>query len=110
MYTPIARLTLDSVEGVTKLDVRVLGQEFTLEGVCWCFSRTQAFLFDSMLFMQLPSVGTSELLRVLSPYIQDDFINERFAHLPNRFAIPDVRMLNDFRRSLAAGGFRQITK
>ena len=32
-----------------------------------------------MLFMQLPAVGTSELLRVLSPYIPDDFINERFA-------------------------------
>jgi hypothetical protein len=126
------------------------------KSVCWCFSRTQALLLDSMLFMQLPSVGTSELLRVLSPYIPDDFVNERFArrrregrrarfspaqlwrvhllvlltrtfsfnalirclpeqeqwrrfaHLPNRFAIPDVRMLNDFRRSLGAGGFRHI--
>lgn len=106
--------------------------------------------------MELPPVGTCELLRVLSPHIPDDFINEhfvrqrregrrvrfssaqlwrvhllvlltrtfsfnalirclseqeqwrRFAHLPNRFTIPDVRMLNDFRRALGAGGFRQI--
>jgi hypothetical protein len=106
--------------------------------------------------MQLPPVGTSELLRILSPHVPDDFINERFArqrregrrlrfsaaqlwrvhvlvlltrtfsfnalirclseqeqwrrfaHLPNRFAIPDARMLNDFRRALGAGGFRQI--
>ena len=106
--------------------------------------------------MKLPPVGTCELLRVLSPHIPDDFINERFArqrregrrlrfssaqlwrvhllvlltrtfsfnalirclpeqeqwrrfaHLPNRFTIPDVRMLNDFRRALGVGGFRQI--
>jgi len=106
--------------------------------------------------MQLPPVGTSELLRVLSPHIPDEFINERFArqrregrrlrfsaaqlwrvhllvlltrtfsfnalirclpeqeqwrrfaHLPNRFAVPDVRMLNDFRRALGAAGLRQI--
>lgn len=106
--------------------------------------------------MELPPVGTCELLRVLSPHIPDDFINERFArqrregrrrcfssaqlwrvhllalltrtfsfnaltrclpkeeqwrkfaHLPNRFTIPDVRMLNDFRRVLGVGGFRQI--
>ena len=106
--------------------------------------------------MELPPVGTCELLRVLSPHIPDDFINERFArqrregrrlrfssaqlwrvhllvlltrtfsfnalirclpeqeqwrrfaHLPNRSAIPDVRMLNDFRRALGVGGFRQI--
>ena len=106
--------------------------------------------------MELPAVGTCELLRVLSPHIPDDFINERFArqrregrrlrfssaqlwrvhllvlltrsfsfnalirclpeqeswrrfaHLPNRFAIPDVRMLNDFRRALGVAGFRQI--
>src|SRR5262245_16228679 len=98
--------------------------------------------------MQLPPVGTHELLRVLSPYVPDEFINQhfalqrregrrrrfcaaqlwrvhllvlltrtfsfnalvralpeqeqwrRFAHLPNRFAIPDVRMLSDFRRAL----------
>jgi len=106
--------------------------------------------------MQLPPVGTCELLRILSTHIPDDFINKcfprqrregrrvhfsaaqlwrvhllvfltrtfsfnalirclpeqeqwrRFAHLPNRFAIPDVRMLHDFRRGLGAGGFRQI--
>ena len=106
--------------------------------------------------MKLPPVGTCELLRVLSPHIPDDFINERFArqrregrrlrfssaqlwrvhllvlltrtfsfnalirclpeqeqwrrfaHLPNRSTIPDVRMLNDFRRALGVGGFRQI--
>ena len=106
--------------------------------------------------MELPPVGTCELLRVLSPHIPDNFINEcfarqrregrrlrfssaqlwrvhllvlltrtfsfnalirclpeqeqwrRFAHLPNRSAIPDVRMLNDFRRALGVGGFRQI--
>ncbi len=28
--------------------------------------------------MELPPVGTCELLRVLSPHIPDDFINERF--------------------------------
>lgn len=106
--------------------------------------------------MELPPVGTCELLRVISPYIPDGFINERFArqrregrrlrfssaqlwrvhllvlltrtfsfnalirclseqeqwrrfaHLPNRFTIPDVRMLNDFRRALGVSGFRQI--
>jgi hypothetical protein len=106
--------------------------------------------------MQLPSVGTSELLQILSLHIPDDFINQRFAlqrregrrlrfsaaqlwrvhllvlltqtfsfnaltarlpkqeqwrrfaHLPNRLAVPDVRMLNEFRRALGAGGFRQI--
>lgn len=106
--------------------------------------------------MELPPVGTCELLRVLSPYIPDHFINEqlarqqregrplrlssaqlwrvhllvlltrtfsfnalvrclpeqeqwrRFARLPNRFAIPDVRMLSDFRRGLGVSGFRRI--
>jgi len=106
--------------------------------------------------MQLPPVGTIDLLRLLSPYIPDDIINQclprqrregrrlrfssaqlwrvhllvlitrsfsfnallrslpeqeqwrRFAHLPNRFAIPDVRMLSDFRRAVGAAGFRQI--
>ena len=106
--------------------------------------------------MELPPVGTCELMRVLSPFIPDDFINERFArqrregrrlrfsaaqlwrvhllvlltrtfsfnalirglseqeqwrrfaHLPNRFAIPDARMLNDFRRALGVSGFRQV--
>jgi Transposase domain (DUF772) len=108
--------------------------------------------------MQLPPVGTSELLKVLSPHIPDDFINQRFAlqrregrrlrfsaaqlwrvhllvllthtfsfnalvrrlveqeqwrrfaHLRNRFAVPDVRMLSDFRRALGAGGLRQINR
>jgi len=111
----------------------------------------------SMLGMPLPPVGTSELLRVLSPHIPDQFINERFvrqrregrrlrfsaaqlwrvhllalltrtfsfnalirclpeqeqwrrfAHLPNRFAVPDVRMLKDFRRALGAGVFVRST-
>lgn len=106
--------------------------------------------------MELPAVGTCELLRVLSPHIPDNFINERFArqrregrrlrfssaqlwrvhllalltrtfsfnalirclpeqetwrrfaHLPNRFAIPDARMLNDFRRVVGVAGFRRI--
>jgi len=110
-----------------------------------------------MLGMPLPPVGTSELLRVLSPHIPDQFINERFvrqrregrrlrfsaaqlwrvhllalltrtfsfnalirclpeqeqwrrfAHLPNRFAVPDVRMLKDFRRALGAGVFVRST-
>lgn len=120
------------------------------------FHRTQSFSLGSMLVMQLPPVGTSELLRILSPHIPDEFINERFsrqrregrrlrfnaaqlwrvhllvlltrtfsfnalvrllpeqeqwrrfAHLPNRFALPDVRMLSDFRRCLGAAGLRQI--
>lgn len=106
--------------------------------------------------MELPPVGTCELLRVLSPHIPDDFINARFArqrregrrlnfrsaqlwrvhllvlltrtfsfnalirclreqeqwrkfaHLPNRFTIPEARMLIEFRRALGVGGFRQI--
>lgn len=32
----------------------------------------------------------------------------RFAHLPNRFTVPDVRMLHEFRCALGASGFRQI--
>jgi len=120
------------------------------------FCQAQEFLLGSIKGMELPAVGTCELLRVLSPRIPDDFINEhlarqrregrrlrfsstqlwrvhllvlltrtfsfnalirclreqeswrRFAHLPNRFAIPDVRMLNDFRRALGVAGFRQI--
>jgi hypothetical protein len=32
----------------------------------------------------------------------------RFAHLPNERAIPDVRMLHEFRRRLGAGGLRAI--
>lgn len=106
--------------------------------------------------MELPPVGTCELLRVLSPHIPDDFINERFprqrregrrlsfssaqlwrvhllvlltrtfsfnglirclreqeqwrnfAHLPNRFTIPEAHMLNNFRQALGVSGFRQI--
>lgn len=106
--------------------------------------------------MRLPPVGTNELLRVLSPHVPDEFINEhfawqqregrrlrfcaaqlwrvhllvlltrtfsfnglvralseqeqwrRFAKLPNRFAVPDVRMLHEFRRAMGATGLRQI--
>ncbi len=106
--------------------------------------------------MQLPPVGTSKLLQLLSPFIPDAFINDRFtfrqregrrlrfsaaqlwrvhllvsltrtfsfnalvralaeqeswrrfAHLPNRFTVPDVRMLHEFRVALGAIGFRQI--
>jgi Transposase domain (DUF772) len=120
------------------------------------FCQLQGFLLSSIKGMELPAVGTCELLRVLSPHIPDDFINERFArqrregrrlrfssaqlwrvhllvlltrsfsfnalirclpeqepwrrfaHLSNRFAIPDGRMLNDFRRALGVAGFRQI--
>lgn len=32
----------------------------------------------------------------------------RFAHLPNEHAIPDVRMLHEFRQRLGAGGLRVI--
>lgn len=108
--------------------------------------------------MELPPVGTCELLRVLSPHIPDDFINERFprqrregrrlgfnsaqlwrvhllvlltrtfsfnalirclreqeswrkfARLPNRFAIPEAHMLNNFRQALGVSGFRQINR
>ncbi len=120
------------------------------------FGRKQGFLFGSILNMQLPPVGTNELLRVLSPHVPDEFINEhfsrqqregrrlrfcavqlwrvhllvlltrtfsfnalvralpeqeqwrRFANLPNRFAIPDVRMLHEFRRAMGTTGLRQI--
>jgi hypothetical protein len=32
----------------------------------------------------------------------------RFAHLPNERAVPDVRMLHEFRSRLGPGGFRAI--
>jgi hypothetical protein len=124
-----------------------VGASFGADGGC---------RFGSILNMQLPPVGTSKLLQLLSPFIPDAFINDRFtfrqregrrlrfsaaqlwrvhllvsltrtfsfnalvralaeqeswrrfAHLPNRFTVPDVRMLHEFRVALGAIGFRQI--
>jgi hypothetical protein len=108
------------------------------------------------MFSMLPPMGTSALLRSLSPYIPDDFINQlqlrsrgggrrhafslaqlwrvhllalltpvhsfnllcrllpeqrawrRFAHLPNRRRVPDVRMLHEFREQVGVAGLRRI--
>ena len=106
----------------------------------------------------LPPTGTAVLLRQLSPYVPDDFINQllprrpgrgrrqvfspaqlwrvhllalltpvhsfnlllqmlpeqrdwrRFAHLPNRHAVPDVRMLHEFRDHLGVAGLRRVNE
>jgi hypothetical protein len=106
----------------------------------------------------LPATGTTALLRALSPYIPDHFINQRlpqlrgagrprhfspsqlwrvhllalltpthslnlllqmlpeqrdwrrFAHLPNRRRVPDVRMLHEFREQCGVTGLRHINE
>src|SRR5688572_22446681 len=81
----------------------------------------------------LPATGTEQLLRVLSPYVPDEFLHEQWpngktggrrhafsaaqlwrvhllALLPQRHRVPDVRMLHEFRDRLGVSGARRINE
>jgi hypothetical protein len=68
-----------------------------------CFSTAQLWRIH---LLALLTGGRS--FNAVQRALSEQGLLRRFAHLPNERAIPDVRMLHEFRRRLGAGGLRVI--